>query len=231
MKPFGFIYISTNSINNKKYIGQCSYSKPGWNSYLGSGIFLKKAIKKYGRESFSREIICDAFSREDLSFLEIYFIKEYDAVNDNKFYNIAEGGYVTRGFSGKVHSEEYKQKMKEFSKNRPATVNMKSNMSNIGKEFGGFKNTESHRLAIQKVGLSNKGKIASEKTKIKMSLAHSGKNNSRSKTWHLESEDGKILIIESLNPWCREQKIGVHALANTFNTKKFHKGFRVISSQ
>lgn len=159
MKPFGFIYITKNCINNKRYIGQCSYQNPRWKTYLGSGVFLKKAIKKYGKENFSREIICDAFSREGLSELELYFIKEHDAVKRTDFYNMADGGYSTRGFSGKIHTEEYKQRMYEFSKQRPSTDKMKQNMSNIGKQFGGFKNTESHRLAIQKVGLSNTGKL------------------------------------------------------------------------
>lgn len=43
---YGFIYITTNLINGKKYIGQ----KKGYNdTYLGSGKILKLAIKKYGR--------------------------------------------------------------------------------------------------------------------------------------------------------------------------------------
>ena len=49
---YGFIYITTNNLDGKKYIGQKSYSMPNWKRYLGSGIYLKRAIKKYGRENF-----------------------------------------------------------------------------------------------------------------------------------------------------------------------------------
>ena len=55
---YGFIYITTNNINGKKYIGQKKYDKEGkWKTYLGSGIILNRAIKKYGAENFSKEII------------------------------------------------------------------------------------------------------------------------------------------------------------------------------
>lgn len=158
MLPYGFIYITTNLVNGKRYIGQCSYSKRKWKTYLGSGSVLKKAIAKYGREFFSREIICDAFTKADLSWLEIHFISDLDAVKDEMFYNIAEGGYVTRGFTGKIHSEEYKHQQAEYGRLRPATDKMRSNMSMIGKKHGGFWNTDTHFKAVQNTGLANKGK-------------------------------------------------------------------------
>lgn len=37
------IYLTTNLINNKKYIGSTNNNNP---YYLGSGVYLNKAIKK-----------------------------------------------------------------------------------------------------------------------------------------------------------------------------------------
>lgn len=41
---FGYIYLTTNVINNKVYIGQKKSNKFLYNNYLGSGKLLKEAI-------------------------------------------------------------------------------------------------------------------------------------------------------------------------------------------
>lgn len=114
---YGFIYETTNNINGMKYIGQKTYDKKGnWKTYLGSGIHLKRAIDKYGKENFSRKILEECVSKEILDEREIYWIKYFDAVNSNNYYNIAsggDGGNTIQGFSTerldklkKLHSEK-----------------------------------------------------------------------------------------------------------------------------
>lgn len=46
---YGYIYLTTNLINNKKYIGQHKATKFS-ESYKGSGSFITKAFKKYGNK-------------------------------------------------------------------------------------------------------------------------------------------------------------------------------------
>ena len=46
------IYKTTNLVNGKIYIGFYSGDRK---SYLGSGVLIKKSIKKYGKDSFKRE--------------------------------------------------------------------------------------------------------------------------------------------------------------------------------
>ena len=73
---YGFIYITTNHVNGKKYIGQKKYDDKGkWKDYLGSGKHLKNAINKYGRENFSKEIIEECETKELLNEREKYWIK------------------------------------------------------------------------------------------------------------------------------------------------------------
>ncbi len=54
MKKDRIIYKTVNKINGKFYIGQDSFNNP---NYLGSGKIFLKALKKYGKESFEKEII------------------------------------------------------------------------------------------------------------------------------------------------------------------------------
>jgi|GEM_PF-3126310 len=107
--PHGFIYITTNMINGKKYIGQKIFGR-GWKRYLGSGKILKQAIEKYGRENFTREIISIAYTKVELDELEINFIKNHDATNSSDYYNIARGG--ESGMAGVHITEETRLKMR-----------------------------------------------------------------------------------------------------------------------
>lgn len=55
MKSNYYIYITTNLLNGKKYIGKrhclCEISN---DNYLGSGKVLKNAIRKYGKNNFAK---------------------------------------------------------------------------------------------------------------------------------------------------------------------------------
>jgi hypothetical protein len=83
---YGFIYITTNILNNKKYIGMRIYSK-GWENYLGSSKLLLKDILKYGKENFKREIIEECDNKKELQDKEIYYLISNNVLTDDSFYN------------------------------------------------------------------------------------------------------------------------------------------------
>lgn len=85
-----FIYLTTNLITNEKYIGK-HHGKID-DGYLGSGTILQRAIKKYGKENFKREILYVSKDSQENNLKEKEFIKKYNAVEDKTFYNISEGG-------------------------------------------------------------------------------------------------------------------------------------------
>lgn len=109
---YGFIYITTCIVNNKKYIGQRKYSR-GWQGYLGSGVAFQNAVKKYGRDNFKREIICEADTAEELNRLEYELSVKYSVVESDDWYNLCYGGNATNGYS---FSEETKKIMSEKKK-------------------------------------------------------------------------------------------------------------------
>jgi hypothetical protein len=88
---YGFIYETTNLINGKKYIGKKQYID-GWETYFGSGILLKMAIKKYGIDNFRRLILCECKTEKELNEKEKFYIQLYNANNNEMYYNLAEGG-------------------------------------------------------------------------------------------------------------------------------------------
>ena len=130
---YGFIYVTTNNVNGKKYLGQCSLQqKNKTESYLGSGKALKAAISKYGRESFSREIIFVAFSAADLNWAERTLIEEFNATKSAEWYNIAPGGRASLGFTGKKHSKERNEKLSEKMKGHSVSQKVIDNMRKLG---------------------------------------------------------------------------------------------------
>jgi len=103
--PYGFVYITTNMIDGMRYIGRCKFNRQrNWKYYMGSGVRLLRAIKKYGEENFARQIVQIAYSEEELDFLEIEFIKNHNAVYSDDYYNIGAGG-KTSPFAGKTKEE------------------------------------------------------------------------------------------------------------------------------
>jgi hypothetical protein len=76
-----------------KYIGKRVYRHTASDStYLGSGIKITEAIKEYGKENFTREILHECYSQQELNEKEMYYIDYYDAINSKLFYNLANGG-------------------------------------------------------------------------------------------------------------------------------------------
>ena len=101
---FGKIYLITNDVNSKVYVGQtiqslnkrfnghCCYSK----SDRSSNMFIKRAIHKYGRDKF-HIILLEECPINLLNEREKYWISFYNSYNEG--YNLTEGGQDSNYFS------------------------------------------------------------------------------------------------------------------------------------
>lgn len=105
----GIIYLTTNTVNQKIYIGMSTNND---SSYFGSGTVIKKAIRKYGKKAFKKEILKDNISTiEELRFWEDFYVISYNSRNPKIGYNVAPGG-INGGWK---HTNEAIDKIKERS--------------------------------------------------------------------------------------------------------------------
>jgi len=84
-----FVYKTTNLLNNKFYIG-AHQTEDINDNYLGSGVVLNKAIKKYGKENFKREILLICENAEEMFNEEKKLINSF--LGNELCYNIKYGG-------------------------------------------------------------------------------------------------------------------------------------------
>lgn len=89
-----FIYITTNIVNNKQYVG--SHDGNETDDYLGSGKLFLKSVAKYGKHNFRREILEICEPSQNLS-LEEKYIKEFNTLYPNGYNISPTGGHGLRG--------------------------------------------------------------------------------------------------------------------------------------
>ena len=94
--PIGYVYETLNLVNGKTYIGLRHYAKDKhWNQYLGSGVLLRQAVEKYGRQNFQKKLLAIAYSEaelQNLEWLEIQRAKALAKAEYNLFTGIGAGG-------------------------------------------------------------------------------------------------------------------------------------------
>lgn len=155
------IYKVTNLINGKVYIGQTVKTLERRKSThiacakRGSGIYLHRAIRKYGINNFKWQVICICSNIDFLNEQEQYYIVYYSSFNNG--YNLTTGGGGMAGF-----------KLSEGSKKKMSATRIELELS---------KGENNPMYGKRGEDSSHYGKSHSDETKEKMSKASSGKNN------------------------------------------------------
>jgi hypothetical protein len=102
----GFVYLITNKVNDRKYIGKkifnnkkklkplknqkrrrITYKDSGWADYWGSSDELLSDISKYGPENFEREVLWFCVSKSQMTYLEAKEQFSREVLESDKYYN------------------------------------------------------------------------------------------------------------------------------------------------
>lgn len=150
------IYLITNIINGKKYVGQTKTNPPHkrWNSHIndsenGSLLPIHCAIRKYGAENFEFLVIEDWNTKEEINDAEVWWIKILDAANREFGYNIKYGGHedlpeemksrisntLKETYSSEGYSEQRREKIRQKNLEQFATEEARQKHSKIMKEY------------------------------------------------------------------------------------------------
>ena len=132
----GQIYLITNTINNKKYVGQTWYDlSVRWSDHCrkkkkGGCPYLYRAITKHGRSAFTMESIARFDDANMADSLEIHYINLYQSNDPQYGYNLTGGGQdsrpsmplairqkISEARKGMKFSQETKNRMSEAHKN------------------------------------------------------------------------------------------------------------------
>ena len=191
------IYLVTNKINNKKYVGQSIKREiPGkrrnylirWQQHVKESFRPKRrrnkfhdAIYHYGEDAFIVELIEDDIEESLIDEREIYYIEYYDSFGENG-YNSTKGG---QGVHGIQFSKETLEKMSNSSKKiweelRQDESRLKSRNSKLSSQLKGRHKSDETRkklsdiAKVRMLGRGNPfyGKKHTQETKDKISEYH-----------------------------------------------------------
>ena len=174
------IYLTTNLINNNKYIGKDTNNNP---KYLGSGSILKKAIEKYGKENFKKEILEHCSSKEELWKREEHWLNFFNAESNPLFYNRTNKAYGNSG-----QTQEGKKKISNAKKGWIPSDETKKRMS---------ENRRGHKMYNDEWRLKIKNSLTglkrTDETKHKQSEIRKGKPSQSKKSVLQYDKQGNFL--------------------------------------
>jgi group I intron endonuclease len=186
------------SPSGKSYIGQTKdYAARCGQHQLESSrcAAFKAAIKKYGWNNFTHEILVDQITLEEANTLEVFYIAEHRSLSPNG-YNLTTGGKVCKmsketvaKLSARIYSDESKAKMSAAGKGKVISGTTKQKMST---KKQGIPRDEATK---QKISHSNMGHQVTELTRQTLSA-------SLSKHYNIVQSNGVILFDWTIDDFC-----------------------------
>jgi group I intron endonuclease len=204
---YHYVYITTNLLNGKQYIGDHSSNNIN-DEYLGSGTNIRRAVKKYKKENFKREIL-EFFDTKQKAFnAQEKYINEYNTLIPNGYNISPKGGYIVHLET--IQYEDTKKKQSNALKGIPKSKEHKQRIadSKMGEKNPMYGKHMSEKTK-QQIIKSNRSRICeknpmygkkhTEETKQKISNSHKGNNHSDVHKQHIsDSLKGRFYITNGI---------------------------------
>jgi group I intron endonuclease len=206
------VYLITNKKNNKQYVGQTVQKlKQRWDKHnVGSGCpVMSRALHKYGRENFVIEQLHACESKEEMDFVETFYIALLGTKTPSG-YNLTDGGEGALGFK---MPESAKEKLRKKATGRLVSEETRRKMSEARKGFV-FSEESKRKLSLSKMGnKSTLGRKMPEETKLKISTANKGKP--------------RLYMVERNKARARNQKVNTFSTEAWPDNSQLQKSFQV----
>lgn len=211
------IYKIVNALNGRMYIGQSV--NPAYRAkrhfWKNNGcVKLRRAIEKYGCDSFSFSVLCWCADKAEANEAEELLIALGDTRTNG--YNITPGGFGAGAgkdnpFFGKTHSAELKAKlskqklgtkMADTTREKIANANRNRTMSESTKEK--LRARRKSELCSERTAAANKARVWSEASKAKIVAYNTGRKMS-------EETKAKIAAANKARIWTPESRAKLSA--------------------
>jgi len=230
-KKYHYIYKTTNLINGRYYYGMHSTNEMD-DGYLGSGTYLRRAIKKHGNENFNREIIEFCKTRKELKLKEAKIVTLQE-ISNRECMNLRVGGAGSDTINyGIIPSKETIEKRRKVMMGHITSEETRRRISNslkghiiseetrekIRKTKTGVSTGPTTDETKIKIGNANRGTIHTEKSRKNMSNAHIGnRHTDETRKKISESSTGKVVTDKT------KQKLREINLGKTLSDSHKHK--------
>lgn len=223
------IYIITNGINGKQYIGYTGKSiDKRFKEHTRSQRPIGKAIRKHGVENFSIALLDESDSKEDALLLEMKYIVDYET--RSRGYNCSKGGDINHPiYNQKIQkSKDFSDRMKTQANNQHNDPIKKQNHADGIKKYWISLDEETKKEKIEIARRNGKKSVVAWNKGLKQpESGMKGDKNPMAKTYIVFYPDGKEEIIKCLNTFCKNNNLCSRCVYKMLEGKQAnHKGFR-----
>lgn len=216
------VYRVTNLLDGKYYIGKHQTNNLD-DGYLGSGIHIVRAVKAYGKENFSKEILHIFDNEDDMNKMEADLVSVEVCLREDT-YNLSPGG---KGGFGYINASGINLGDNNIMRRNQAAVDKMVANSKITRAKNPEKYANLARKALSVSHERRRGiKDPEHGEKMKKFLTKRWQTHREeirdclSSTFEITTPNGEKIQTNRLEDWCKSNNIPHVSLWNTSRTGK-----------